>query len=137
VGHEGRLIGWAPDSTKIDYLEKDESNVATIAGGVSSLQRRGGEERYTPCGRRAIRWACACVHVSGGKAALLGGTPQKTGSETNQYIHALSVARFQESGHERLDSPSETDGFADSQRGHGTTSVALTEKGRDTWQMSG
>jgi len=82
-------VWWSPDSSKIAFLEMDESKVtrfplvdfASFAGAVE-------EERYPIAGGNNPVVHVYVVSVNGGKAALMD-----TGSETNQYIPRVAWLR--------------------------------------------
>jgi len=73
---------WAPDSTKIAYLQMDESKVSKYPlVNYESFDGHAEEERYPVAGGSNPVVHVYSVNVSGGKPALMD-----TGAETNQYL---------------------------------------------------
>jgi dipeptidyl-peptidase-4 len=73
---------WSPDSSKIAYLEMDESKVSKYPlVDFASYDGDADEERYPVAGGNNPVVHVYTVSVSGGDARLVD-----TGSETNQYI---------------------------------------------------
>src|SRR5882724_10869379 len=116
---------WSPDSSKIAFLEMDESKVtrfplvdfASFAGAVE-------EERYPIAGGNNPVVHVYVVSVNGGKAALMD-----TGAETNQYLPR--VAWLQDSKRvaiERLNRPQTQLELLVANAETGKSSVVLTEK---------
>ena len=116
---------WSPDSSKIAFLEMDESKVtkfplvdfASFAGDVE-------EERYPIAGGNNPVVHVYVASVNGGEAAMMD-----TGSETNQYIPRVAWLRDSKRvAIERLNRRQTQLDFLIAGAETGKSSVVLTEK---------
>jgi dipeptidyl-peptidase-4 len=116
---------WSPDSSKIAFLEMNESKVAKYPlVDFSSFEGEADEERYPPAGGSNPVVHVYVAGANGGKAALMD-----TGAETNQYVPR--VAWLQDSKRvaiERLNRPQTQLELLVANAETGKSSVVLTEK---------
>ena len=116
---------WSPDSSKIAFLEMDESKVTKFPlVDFTSFAGDAEEERYPIAGGNNPVVHVYVVSVNGGKAVLMD-----TGSETNQYIPR--VAWLHDSKRiaiERLNRPQTQLDLLIGSAETGKSSVVLTEK---------
>jgi dipeptidyl-peptidase-4 len=116
---------WSPDSSKIAYLEMDESKVAKYPlVDFSSFKGQADQERYPPAGGSNPVVHVYAVNVSGEKATLLD-----TGTETNQYIPRVAwLPDSKRVAIERLNRPQTQLDLLIASADTGKSRVALTEK---------
>jgi dipeptidyl-peptidase-4 len=116
---------WSPDSTKIAFLEMDESKVRKYPlVDFASFEGEADEERYPIAGGSNPLVHVYVAKVNGGKTALMD-----TGAETNQYLPR--VAWLQDSKRvaiERLNRPQTQLELLVANSETGKSSVVLTEK---------
>jgi dipeptidyl-peptidase-4 len=116
---------WSPDSTKIAFMEMDESKVTKYPlVDFASFEGEADEERYPIAGGNNPVVHVYVASVNGGKAALMD-----TGAETNQYIPR--VAWLQDSKRvaiERLNRPQTQLDLLIANAETGKSSMVLTEK---------
>jgi dipeptidyl-peptidase-4 len=116
---------WSPDSSKIAFLEMDESKVTKFPlVDFASFAGDAEEERYPIAGGNNPVVHVYAVSVNGGKAAMMD-----TGSETNQYIPRVAWLRDSKRvAIERLNRPQTQLDFLIAGAETGKSSVVLTEK---------
>jgi dipeptidyl-peptidase 4 len=116
---------WSPDSSKIAFLEMDESKVTKFPlVDFASFAGDAEEERYPIAGGNNPVVHVYVTSVNGGKAALMD-----TGSETNQYIPRVAWLRDSKRvAIERLNRPQTRLDLLIAGAETGKSSVVLTEK---------
>jgi dipeptidyl-peptidase 4 len=116
---------WSPDSSKIAFLEMDESKVTKFPlVDFASFAGDAEEERYPIAGGNNPVVHVYVASVNGGKAAMMD-----TGSETNQYIPRVAWLRDSKRvAIERLNRPQTQLDLLIAGAETGKSSVVLTEK---------
>jgi dipeptidyl-peptidase 4 len=116
---------WSPDSSKIAFLEMDESKVTKFPlVDFASFAGAAEEERYPIAGGNNPVVHVYVVSVNGGKAAMMD-----SGSETNQYIPRVAWLRDSKRvAIERLNRAQTQLDFLIAGAETGKSSVVLTEK---------
>ena len=116
---------WSPDSSKIAFLEMDESKVKKYPlVDFASYEGEANEERYPPAGTSNPVVHVYAASVNGGKTMLID-----TGSENDQYIPRVAWLRDSKRvAIERLNRPQTQLDFLIAGAETGKSSVVLTEK---------
>jgi dipeptidyl-peptidase-4 len=116
---------WAPDSSKIAFLEFDERKVSKYPlVDFASYEGEAEEERYPVAGGNNPVVHVYTVNVSGGEAKLMD-----TGAEMNQYIPRVDWLRDSKRvAIQRLDRPQTQLELLLADAGTGKSVVLLTEK---------
>src|SRR6266699_2560765 len=116
---------WSPDSSKIAFLEMDESKVSKYPlVDFASYDGDAEEERYPVAGGNNPVVHVFAVSVDGGNATLIG-----TGAETNQYIPRVDWLRDSKRlAIQRLNRPQTQLELLLADAETGKSSVLLTEK---------
>jgi dipeptidyl-peptidase-4 len=116
---------WSPDSSRIAFLEMDESKVTKYPlVNFSSFEGEADEERYPPAGTSNPVVHVYVVNVNGGEATLMD-----TGAETNQYIpRVVWLEDSKQLAIERLNRPQTQLDLLVADVQTGRSRIALTEK---------
>jgi dipeptidyl-peptidase 4 len=116
---------WSPDSTKIAFMEMDESKVTKYPlVDFASFEGQADEERYPIAGGNNPVVHVYVTSVNGGKPALMD-----TGSETNQYLPRVEwLPDSKRVAIERLNRPQTQLELLIANADTGKSSVVLTEK---------
>src|SRR5216684_305116 len=116
---------WSPDSSKIAFLEMDESKVKKYPlVDFASYEGEANEERYPPAGTSNPVVHVYAASVNGGKTMLID-----TGSENDQYIPRVAWLRDSKRvAIERLNRPQTQLDLLIAGAETGKSSVVLTEK---------
>lgn len=116
---------WSPDSSRIAFLEMNESKVSKYPlVDYESFNGKAEEERYPEAGGSNPIVHVYVAGVSGGKPVLLD-----TGAETNQYIPRVEwLTDSKRVAIERLDRPQTKLDLLVADAQTGKSSVLLTEK---------
>ena len=116
---------WSPDSSRIAFLEMDESKVSKYPlVDYQAFDGKAEEERYPEAGGSNPVVRVYVAGVNGGKPVLLD-----TGAETNQYIPRVEwLTDSKRVAIERLDRPQTKLDLLIADAQTGKSSVLLTEK---------